>query len=87
MISYIKKFKPKQIHVLIPSPPVAYPCYYGVDIPTRQELVINKQNTIENIRKEFKIDSLYYLDIERIKKTDTNICDHCFTGKDIVDMF
>lgn len=87
LVSYIKKFKPKQIHVLIPSPPVAYPCYYGVDIPTRTELIINKQNTIENIRKEFKIDSLYYLDIERIKKTDTNICDHCFTGKDIVDMF
>ena len=87
LITYIKKFKPKQIHILIPSPPVAYPCYYGVDIPTRQELVINKQNTIENIRKEFKIDSLYYLDVERIKKNDINICDHCFTGKDIVDMF
>ena len=87
LITYIKKFKPKQIHILIPSPPVAYPCYYGVDIPTRQELVINKKNTIENIRKEFKIDSLYYLDVERIKKNDINICDHCFTGKDIVDMF
>ena len=85
LISYIKKFRPKEIHVLIPSPPVAYPCYYGVDIPTVQELAINKYDTIENIRKELDIDSLTYLDIETIKKNDTSICSHCFDGNDILD--
>ena len=87
LITYIKTYKPKEIHILIPSPPVAYPCYYGVDIPTKDELIINRENTIENIRKELDITSLFYLDIERIKESDTSICDHCFTGKDIIDLF
>ena len=69
---------------MIPSPPVANPCYYGVDIPTREELIINKVSTIENIKK-LKIDSVSYLNIRYIQEQDNNICDMCFTGKDIID--
>ena len=85
LITFLKKHKPKSIHIMIPSPPVANPCYYGVDIPTREELIINKVFTIENIKKKLKIDSLSYLNIKYIQQHDNNICDMCFTGKDIID--
>lgn len=85
LISYIRKFKPKEIHVLIPSPPVAFPCYYGVDIPTSNELIINKYESIDEVRVALNVDTLTYLDIENIKRKDKSICTHCFDGNDIVD--
>ena len=85
LISYIRKFKPKEIHVLIPSPPVAFPCHYGVDIPTSNELIINKYESIDEVRVALNVDTLTYLDIENIKRKDKSICTHCFDGNDIVD--
>lgn len=42
LIKILKQYKPKSIHLLIPSPPVRYKCYYGVDISTEEELIFNK---------------------------------------------
>ena len=68
----------KEIHIRVLSPPVKNPCYYGIHIPTREELLINRKNQDE-IVKDFNLDSIMYLDL---KSLDTifgeDICKACF---------
>ena len=68
----------KEIHIRVLSPPVKNPCYYGIHIPTRIELLINRKNEDE-IVKDFNLDSIMYLDL---KSLDTifgkDICKACF---------
>jgi len=52
-----------EVHVRISSPPVDYPCYYGIDTPTRGELIASNHN-IEEIRAHLRADSLQYLSAE-----------------------
>ena len=72
----------KEIHLRIVSPPVISECYYGIDIPTKSELIANN-NTIENIRDTIGGDSLKYLELEKILEIlpHKNSCTSCFTGK------
>tara|TARA_B100000575_G_C23138492_1_gene661995 strand:+ start:150 stop:1781 length:1632 start_codon:yes stop_codon:yes gene_type:complete len=75
--------KPKTITIFVLSPPVKYTCQYGVDIPTKEELIMNKfNNSIDDITNYIDVDKVIYLDIENIK--DNNCCDHCFSGIDIL---
>ncbi len=73
-----------EVHVRISSPPVHGPCYYGIDTPTRQELVASSQS-VEEIRSFIEADSLGYLSPEGLlsaaqsNETDS-YCDACFTG-------
>lgn len=70
-----------QLHIRICSPPVKYPCYYGIDIPTYEELLINNYS-IKQIEKKFNLNSLKYITnykmIEVFK--DYGFCTSCFTG-------
>jgi len=74
----------KKIHVRISSPPVKHPCYYGMDFPTRKELV-SDQHSVEEIQKIIDVDSLNYLTLEgmfQALKLDVNdYCTACFTGE------
>ena len=62
------------------------PCYYGIDIPTHNELIASS-HSIEEIRKYLRVESLAYLSIESIHRSveqdakDSNYCDACFSGK------
>ncbi|NYZ77625.1 amidophosphoribosyltransferase [Candidatus Micrarchaeota archaeon] len=70
----------KEVHVRITSPPVKWPCFYGVDIPTRSELIASSKS-IEEIRKFIGADSLAYLSLEGLRKAvGIPICDGCLTG-------
>ena len=71
----------REIHVRITSPPIKYPCYYGIDIPTSQELVAFGK-TIFETRDFIGATSLMYLPIEHMRKmmAPTNVCSACFTG-------
>ena len=87
IINILKKYKPKKIHIRIGSPKVLHPCYYGIDMPTKDELLMNNYNEKEYCKK-MKIDSLRFLDLkyyreamESINKNVNNYCDACFTGK------
>ncbi len=53
----------KEVHVRISCPPVAYPCFYGIDFPTREEL-IGANMSIDEIRQFIGADSLGYLSVE-----------------------
>ena len=70
----------------ISAPPFLYPCYFGTDIPSSDQLIASGR-TIEEIRQIIGADSLAYLNIERLKELSEGlpICTACFTGKYPVD--
>ena len=92
IIDILRSYKPKEIHIRIGSPKILYPCYYGIDIPTKKELIMNKYNEEEFCKKN-KVNSLKFLDIiyynfvmKKLNKNISNYCSACFTGK-YLDMY
>ena len=71
----------KEVHVRISSPPFLWPCYFGTDVPAREQLIAYNRS-IEDIRKIIGADSLGYLEINRLREMvdGLNICKGCFTG-------
>lgn len=71
-----------EVHVRISSPPFMWPCYFGTDIPEREQLIAYNR-TIEDIRQVIGADSLGYLGLERLDEMveGLSICKGCFTGK------
>ncbi|MCK4318982.1 amidophosphoribosyltransferase [Candidatus Micrarchaeota archaeon] len=81
IIRKVKKTGAKKVHLRIHSPPIKGPCFYGVDIPTKKELVANKTGA-EEIKKMLGVDSLHYLSLESLKRAiGNNICIGCLTGE------
>jgi len=84
IVKMLKKAGAKEVHVLIASPPVRFPCFYGIDIPTKEELIAN-QYDIEGIRNHIGADGLYYLSVEgmlrAVRGTKEGYCTACFTGE------
>ena len=70
-----------EVHVRISSPPFLWPCYFGTDIPEREQLIAYNRS-IEDIRKIIGADSLGYLGVERLEEMvgGLSICKVCFTG-------
>lgn len=70
-----------EVHVRISSPPFLWPCYFGTDIPEREQLIAYNRS-IEDIRKIIGADSLGYLGVERLEEMvgGLSICKGCFTG-------
>ena len=71
----------KEVHVRISSPPFLWPCYFGTDIPEREQLIAYNR-TIEEIRDIIGADSLGYLGIDRLSEMADGlpICKGCFNG-------
>ncbi|NLG37540.1 MAG: amidophosphoribosyltransferase [Clostridiales bacterium] len=67
----------REVHMLISSPPVVYPCFFGIDTPDREQL-IGARNSVEQIRAKIGADTLCYLPIEDLLKTvDGAVCGFC----------
>lgn len=82
IVRMLKKAGATQVHVRISSPPFLYPCYFGTDVPTGDQLIAHN-NTVDQIRDMIGADSLGYLSVDRLKDMiggDTGFCDACFTG-------
>ena len=71
-----------EVHVRISSPPFLWPCYFGTDIPAREQLIAYNRS-IEEIRQIIGADTLGYLGIDRLSQMVDGlpICTGCFTGK------
>jgi amidophosphoribosyltransferase len=71
----------KEVHLRISSPPTRWPCFYGIDTPSRSELIASS-HTNEEIAKYITADSVAYLTIEALHKavSGSGYCDACFTG-------
>ena len=86
LINLIRTAKPKELHCRISSPQIKYPCFYGMDFPSKEELIANHHNTEEEIGKAIGVDSLHYLSKEKLLESvpqDEGICycTACFTGE------
>lgn len=83
IISSLKRAGAKEVHMRISSPPFIYPCYFGTDIPNREDLVANNLS-IQEIGKMIGASSLGYLTAENLSriagKLDCGYCDACFSG-------
>ena len=81
IVSMLREAGAKEVHVRISSPPFLWPCYFGTDIPAREQLIAYNK-TIEQIREEIGADSLGYLKLERLEELVDGlpICKGCFTG-------
>ena len=80
----IRKAGAAEVHVRICSPPVISPCFYGMDFPTRGELIASDLS-VEEIRRYLKVDSLGFLSLEGMLSACSGadvrgFCDACFTG-------
>jgi amidophosphoribosyltransferase len=86
LVNLIREAKPKEIHLRISSAPITHPCYYGMDFPSKDELIANKFNAnIKEIQKYLEVDSLEYLTIDEMleavsEANSENFCTACFSG-------
>lgn len=84
IVQMLKDAGAKEVHMRISSPPVKYPCYFGIDISDRSQLVAAKHST-EEICKAIEADSLGYLSVEGLLKTPLGskcgFCAACFGGE------
>ena len=84
LVKMLREAKVKELHLRISAPPTRNPCYYGVDIPTRKELIAASAS-VEEIARSIGVDSLYYMSLEMTQKamqngTKLSWCDACFSG-------
>ena len=74
----------KEIHMRVSCPPIRFPCFYGVDFPTREELLANNRN-LEQIREFLEVDSIGYTSLEGLLQCAVLPGDHycaaCWDGK------
>ena len=83
LVKMVRKNGAKQVHIRIGSPMVKYSCFYGIDTPTREELIAN-QKSVEEIKDYLGADSLCYLTTRELKnlvENDKEFCYACFDGK------
>jgi len=84
IVKMIRDAGAREVHVRISSPPTTGPCFYGVDTPTRRELIASS-HSVEEIRRYITADSLAYLSetgmYAALKERLGGFCDACFTGR------
>ncbi|HVO19409.1 MAG TPA: amidophosphoribosyltransferase [Anaeromyxobacter sp.] len=87
IVKMIRDAGASEVHLRISSPPTAWPCYYGIDTPTRQELIA-ASHTVEEIGTHVTADSLGYLSLEglyaALGEARSGYCDACFSGEYLI---
>lgn len=94
IVKMLKDAGAAEVHVVISSPPMTNPCYYGIDTSTHEELIASSHN-VDEIREAIGADSLTFLSVEGMVETiarpyeDENrgLCLACFTGKYPTEIF
>lgn len=84
LVKMIKNAGARQIHFRVSSPPIISPCFYGIDMPTKKELIASSKS-VEEIRQHLGVESLGYLSLEGMLSIHSlpknNFCTACFSGK------
>jgi amidophosphoribosyltransferase len=87
LVKLLKEAEPKEIHFRITSPPIVNPCYWGMDFPSKKELIaVQCKEDVEKIRQELGVDSIHYLSMEKMLEAvpsteQRHYCTACFGGK------
>ena len=83
IVRLLREAGAKEVHMLISSPPFICPCYFGIDIQDKENLIANRMS-VDEICEYIKADSLGYLSLESVRKIAENanigLCDGCFSG-------
>lgn len=83
IVKMLKDAGAREVHVRISSPPFRYPCYFGTDVPSSDQLIAYN-HSVEEIAEMMGADSLGYLDFNRLSELingDTGYCHACFSGE------
>jgi len=84
IVKMLRNVGAKEVHLRITSPPIISPCFYGMDFPSRKELIA-ATHTQDEIKSYLRVDSLSYLSVEgmmeAVKGTPQGHCTACFTAK------
>ncbi len=83
VVSLLRNAGAREIHLRICAPPIRFPCHFGVDFPTRKELIA-ANNTVDGIKDSIGADSLGYLSqaglLKAVNTEASTVCMGCFTG-------
>jgi amidophosphoribosyltransferase len=83
LVRMLREAGAREVHLRIPSPPIRWSCFYGIDTGDRTELIASKLE-VERIRDYLNVDTLAYLDLDRLVDATgaagAGFCDACFTG-------
>ena len=83
IVKLLRRAGAREVHMRICSPPIQHPCYFGVDMARRAELIA-AHKTVEEIRAYVGADSLGYLSLDGLVRatggTTRDFCSACFTG-------
>jgi amidophosphoribosyltransferase len=90
IVKMIKDAGATEVHLRISSPPTRWPCYYGIDTPSRQELIASS-HSVDEIAKYVTADSIGYLSLEGLgeavgDRSSSTFCNACFSGKYLTDV-
>lgn len=84
IVNLLRESGAKEVHMRVSSPPFKYPCYFGTDVDSKENLIACKYDTIEEIAKIIGVDSLAYLSVDATNILANNsgigFCNGCFTG-------
>jgi amidophosphoribosyltransferase len=84
VVQMLRKAGAREVHMRVTAPPITHPCFYGIDMGTRWELIAAKK-TVEEIRQSIGADTLGYLSREglvaAVGRPKDSLCMACFTGK------
>jgi amidophosphoribosyltransferase len=86
LVQLVKQVGPKEVHFRVSSPPIKFPCHYGMDFPTPKELIANQLGgDIRKIGEHLGVDSLEYLSIDDLlasvpHENGASYCTACFSG-------
>ena len=90
IVDLVRQAGAKEVHMRVHAPPIMWPCYLGVDLAKREELIAAKL-TIPQIAEHIGVESLQYLSLDglisAIGKGDNKFCHACMTGKYPVKTF
>lgn len=83
LVQMIRQAGAKEVHFRIASPPITGPCWYGIDTPSKSELIA-ANNSVEQIRKHLGVETLGYLSLDGMLRAaggdPTEFCHACFSG-------
>ena len=89
IVSLLRHFGATEVHVRSSAPPFMFPCYFGTDVPSKDQLVACNY-TMDGIKELIGADSIGFLSVNSLKKIIPNancqFCDGCFSGKYPVDV-
>jgi amidophosphoribosyltransferase len=83
VIKMLREAGAAEVHLRISSPPWRWPCFYGIDTPSHEELLAT-DHTVDEMAAILGADSLAYISIENLRTAigaDSGFCDACFTGE------